>query len=112
MASNTSLYTDEDDEIPLFTKDYSYFLNKSIILYGSSGSGKSMIMRDILYILKDHIPNILVIAPTNHLNGSFDGIIPPQLIFPDVTEELIQNIFKRQKTVVIILNQNINKIMI
>ena len=72
MASNTSLYTDEDDEIPLFTKDYSYFLNKSIILYGSSGSGKSMIMRDILYILKDHIPNILVIAPTNHLNGSFD----------------------------------------
>ena len=104
MASNTSLYTDEDDEIPLFTKDYSYFLNKSIILYGSSGSGKSMIMRDILYILKDHIPNILVIAPTNHLNGSFDDIIPPQLIFPDVTEELIQNIFKRQKTVVKLYN--------
>lgn len=104
MASNTSLYTDEGDEIPLFSKEYSYFLNKSIILYGSSGSGKSMIMRDILYILKDHIPNILVIAPTNHLNGSFDDIIPPQLIFPDVTEELIQNIFKRQKTVVKLYN--------
>ncbi len=101
---NTSIYTDEGDEIPLFTKDYSYFLNKSIILYGSSGSGKSMIMRDILYILKDHIPNILVIAPTNHLNNSFDDIIPPQLIFPDVTEELIQNIFKRQKTVVKLYN--------
>lgn len=104
MASNTSLYTEDGDEIPLFSKDYSYFLNKSIILYGSSGSGKSMIMRDILYILKDHIPNILVIAPTNHLNGSFDDIIPPQLIFPDVTEELIQNIFKRQKTVVKLYN--------
>jgi hypothetical protein len=63
-----------------------------------------MIMRDILYILKDHIPNILVIAPTNHLNNSFDDIIPSQLIFPDVTEELIQNIFKRQKTVVKLYN--------
>lgn len=102
--SSTSIFTENGDEIPLFSKHYSYFLNKSIILYGSSGSGKSMIMRDILYILKDHIPNILVIAPTNHLNGSFDDIIPPQLIFPDVTEELIQNIFKRQKTVVKLYN--------
>lgn len=104
MSFTTSLYADDGEEIPLFSKHYSYFLNKSIILYGSSGSGKSMIMRDILYILKDHIPNILVIAPTNHLNKSFDDIIPSQLIFPDVTEELIQNIFKRQKTVVKLYN--------
>ena len=98
--STTSIFTEDGDEIPLFSKNHSYFLNKSIILYGSSGSGKSMIMRDILYILKEHIPNILVIAPTNHLNNSYDDIIPNQLIFPDVTEELIQNIFKRQKAVV------------
>jgi energy-coupling factor transporter ATP-binding protein EcfA2 len=100
----TSIFTNDGEEIPLFDKKYSYFLNKSIILYGSSGSGKSMIMRDILYILKDHIPNMVVIAPTNHLNKSFDDIIPSQLIFPDVTEELIQNIFKRQKTVVKLYN--------
>lgn len=102
--SSTSIFTEDGKEIPFFNKHYSYFLNKSIILYGSSGSGKSMIMRDILYILKDHIPNILVIAPTNHLNKSFDDIIPSQLIFPDVTEELIQNIFKRQKAVVKLYN--------
>jgi energy-coupling factor transporter ATP-binding protein EcfA2 len=108
----TSIFTDTNEEIPLFDKKYTYFLNKSIILYGSSGSGKSMIMRDILYILKDHIPNIIVIAPTNHLNKSFDDIIPSQLIFPDVTEELIQNIFKRQKTVVKLYNMvnDINKL--
>ncbi len=110
--SDTSIYTDTNEEIPIFNKHYSYFLNKSIILYGSSGSGKSMIMRDILYILKDHIPNVLVIAPTNHLNKSFDDIIPSQLIFPDVTEELIQNIFKRQKAVVKLYNMvnDLNKL--
>lgn len=102
--TDTSIYTPENDEISLFNKHHSYFLNKSIILYGSSGSGKSMIIRDILYILKDHIPNILVIAPTNHLNKSFDDIIPSQLIFPEVTEELIQNLFKRQKAVVKLYN--------
>lgn len=101
---NSSLFTPDDIEIPLFTKSYKYFLNKSIVLYGSSGSGKSMIMRDILFILKDHIPNTVVICPTNHLNKSYDDIIPPQLIYTDVTEELIKNIFKRQKTVVKIHN--------
>lgn len=102
--SDTTIYTEDNNEIPLFQKKASDFLNKSIILYGSSGSGKSMIIRDILYILKDHIPNVLVIAPTNHLNKSFDDIIPTQLIFPEVTEELIQNVFKRQKAIVKLYN--------
>jgi hypothetical protein len=101
---NSSLYTTEGTEIPIFEKNYKQFLNKSIILYGSSGSGKSMIMRDILYILKEHIPTVIVIAPTNHLNKSYDDIIPSQLIFPEVSDELIKNIFKRQKSVVKIYN--------
>lgn len=110
--SNTSLILEDGTEIPMFTKNYKMFLNKSIILYGSSGSGKSIIMRDILYILKDHIPNVVVIAPTNNLNHSYDGIIPSQLIFPEVTEDLIKTIFKRQKGVVNIYNtiNNINKL--
>jgi len=110
--SNSSLLLDDGTEIPMFNKNYKLFLNKSIILYGSSGSGKSIIMRDILYILKDHIPNVVVIAPTNNLNHSYDGIIPTQLIFPEVTEDLIKGIFKRQKGVVNIYNMinNITKL--
>ena len=110
--SNSSLLLDDGTEIPMFNKNYKLFLNKSIILYGSSGSGKSIIMRDILYILKNHIPNVVVIAPTNNLNHSYDGIIPTQLIFPEVTEDLIKGIFKRQKGVVNIYNMinNITKL--
>jgi energy-coupling factor transporter ATP-binding protein EcfA2 len=104
MSSETSLIADDGVEIPMFDKTYKSFLNKSIILYGSSGSGKSMIMRDLLYILKDYIPNVIVIAPTNNLNHSYDGIIPSQLIFNEVTEDLIKNIFNRQKGVVNIYN--------
>jgi DNA replication protein DnaC len=49
---NTNINLPDGSIIPLFNKHYSYFLNKSIILYGSSGSGKTIIMRDIVYILK------------------------------------------------------------
>jgi len=97
---NSSLYAPDGYEIPLFNKDYKYFLNKSIMLYGTSGSGKSTIMFDILYILKDHIPNMCLICSTNKLNKSYDGIIPPQLIYPEVTEDLIKKIFNRQSVVV------------
>lgn len=112
MTSNSSLVTDDGIEVPMFEKNHKSFLNKSIILYGSSGSGKSMIMRDILYILKDYIPNVVVIAPTNNLNHSYDGIIPSQLIFSEVTDDLIKNIFNRQKGVVNIYNMinNITKL--
>jgi len=103
--SSTSLYTrDKKIEIPLFNKDYKYFLNKSIVLYGTSNSGKSFIMRDILYILKDHIPNCVVICGTNDLNKSYSDIIPSQLIHQDVTQELIQKILVRQKMAVKMYN--------
>lgn len=102
--NDTTITTPDGFNIPLFSKHYSYFLNKSIILYGSSGSGKSIIMRDIMYTLKDHIPNIVVIAPTNYLNKSFNDIVPSPYIFNDVTEDLIQKIFKRQKVVVKLYN--------
>ena len=73
-------------------------------LFLVSASGKSMIMRDILYTLKDYIPNMCVICPTNNLNKSYDGIIPSQLIYNEVTEDLIKKIFNRQKVAVKMYN--------
>lgn len=97
---NSSLYSPDGEEIPLFDKNYKYFLNKSIMLYGTSGSGKSTIMFDILHILKNHIPNMCLFCSTNNLNNSYDGIIPPQLIFSEVTEDAIKKIFNRQSVAV------------
>ena len=94
--SENSLFTNEGIEIPIFTKSIDYFLNRSVILYGSSNSGKSTIIKDILYMLKDHIPNICVICPTNSLNKSYDDIVPKQLIHSEVSENLIKDILKRQ----------------
>lgn len=102
--NNTSIFTSDNIEIPLFDKNYKNLINKSILLFGASKSGKSIIIRDILHILKDYIPNGLVISPTNSMNKSYDGIIPTQLIYSEVTEELIAKMFDRQKKMIHMYN--------
>lgn len=95
-TKQTSLFSNKGNEIPMFDKNVDYFLNRSIMLYGASNSGKSTIIRDILYSLKKHIPNVCVICPTNKLNGSYDGFIPKPLIHSEVSEHLLNDILKRQ----------------
>lgn len=92
--------------VPEFEKKTDYFLNRSVILYGASNSGKSTIIKDLLYNLKSHIPNVLVICPTNDLNGSYDGIIPKQLIHSEVSESLLNDILKRQSLSVKLYNMS------
>lgn len=98
------IYSANGVEIPVFSKDIDYFLNRSVMLYGASNSGKSTIIRDILYMLKDHIPNVCVICPTNNLNGSYNGLIPKPLIHTEVKESLLDDILKRQEVNVKIYN--------
>jgi hypothetical protein len=107
-----SLYAPSGTEIPVFSKDIDYFLNRSVMLYGASNSGKSTIIRDILHKLKDYIPNVCVICPTNNLNGSYNGLIPKPLIHTEVKENLLDDILKRQEVNVKIFNliNNLDKL--
>lgn len=100
----TSIFSKEGREIPIFDKNIDYFLNRSVILYGASNSGKSTIIKDILFTLKKSIPNVCVICPTNKLNGSYDNLIPKPLIHSDVKENLLNDILKRQSLNVKIYN--------
>jgi ABC-type dipeptide/oligopeptide/nickel transport system ATPase subunit len=78
-------------------KDYKYYLNKSTILFGASGSGKSTILIEILYLLRKKVPNIFVFCPTSESNNAFDGIVPDILIYNDVEIETLNRIYKRQQ---------------
>jgi hypothetical protein len=44
--------------------DYRNIVGFNTILYGESGTGKSTIILDILYNIKDLIPTCVVISPT------------------------------------------------
>jgi energy-coupling factor transporter ATP-binding protein EcfA2 len=76
--------------------DYTMFLDKTTVLYGASGSGKSFLMRDILHMLQPHIQQVIVISPTDAQNSSYSGIIPKPCIHYAISEQHLNDIYERQ----------------
>lgn len=86
-----------DIKVKYLEKSAKYYLNRSTILFGASNSGKSTILVEILYLLKNHVPNIFVFAPTAEANNAFDGFIPSPLIYKTVEITILKEIYKRQQ---------------
>lgn len=92
-------------KIKYLEKDAKYYINRSTILYGATGSGKTTILIEILYLLKDAVPNIFVFAPTANETKDFDNIIPSALIYTDVDISVLTNIYTRQQAATKIYNK-------
>ena len=57
------------------------FLNPRIALIAKSGSGKSWVIREILYYLyKTKIPGGTIIAPTDKMTKFYNDFVPPAFI--------------------------------
>jgi hypothetical protein len=93
-----------DIKVKFLEKNFKYYLNRSTILFGASNSGKSTILIEILYLLKDHVPNIFVFAPTAEANNAFNGIIPGPLVFKTVEIDTLNEIYMRQQAATKIYN--------
>ena len=72
--------------------------DKVIVLIGKRNTGKSFLVRDILYHHQD-IPIGTVISGTEGANQFYGHIIPPLFIFDEYTPQTIDNVLKRQKLV-------------
>lgn len=84
-------------KVPKFVPTPDKIVNKSVILYGESGTGKTQIIRDIMYINKDEFTDGVVFCPTNQENEDYAGYFPDPLIFEDFGLEDITNIYNRQQ---------------
>lgn len=84
-------------EIPKFDMKASAFMRKSTVLYGTSGSGKTYLIRDIMYLLRDKFARVWVFCPTNAQNQMYTGIVPNPLIYETVTLQAISDIYEFQK---------------
>lgn len=83
--------------LPEFDFNYTNFLDKCIVLYGETKTGKSFIMVDILYQLKPHAEQIIVICPTDPQNRTYsNGMVPLPCIHYTITTKLLDDIWKRQ----------------
>lgn len=82
--------------VPRVDDKKNYFKDRLVLVAGQSGSGKTALVQHILNSLRDSIPLIIVCCPTAAMNGDYNGIVPDQCIYDDVTRPLMQRIFQRQ----------------
>lgn len=90
-----TIYTAQNDPIPWLEKDVNTYLDKNTLIFGGTGSGKTTVIEEILYLLKDSIPNFVVIAPKTS-DGAYRRKLPEQCIKDDLTKEKILKIWERQ----------------
>ena len=72
--------------------------DKVVVLIGKRETGKSFLVRDLLYFHRD-IPIGTVISPTEQANRFFGNIVPPVFIHEEYTPEVLGNVVRRQKLV-------------
>jgi hypothetical protein len=56
------------------------FIDRTTTLYGPSKTGKTVIIKAIMALLNDHVPEVLVVAPTEPTNRSYAGTVDAPLI--------------------------------
>jgi len=69
-----------------------------VVLIGRRDTGKSFLVRDLLYYQQD-IPIGVVIAGTEEGNGFYSKLVPKLFIHNEYSTAIIENILKRQRTV-------------
>lgn len=70
--------------------------DSTICIIGKRRSGKSFLMRDILYHFQD-FPKGVVISETESANPFFKNFVPDSFIYDNVTPDLLNMIIQRQK---------------
>ena len=103
--SNPPSYSNKKNEVwytPLkpLDNDTSIYFKKMTVIYGGSKTGKTTIVKHILHLLKDMIPIIFIIAPTNSSNNAFTGLVPDVMIKPTLDQEWLESLWERQNNVV------------
>lgn len=75
--------------------------DSTILLIAKRNSGKSWLVRDIIYTKnKSNIPAIVCIAPTDKLNHFYSDFIPDSYIYYSYNGHILEKIFKRQESLI------------
>jgi hypothetical protein len=107
QIGNNCLQIDEFDLKKLVSNDKGEYVNPKIAMIAKSGSGKSWIIREILYYLsKTNIPAGVILAPTDKMTKFYDDLIPQSFIHHEYKQDIIPKLLHRQK---LIIEKNVNR---
>lgn len=92
---NRDLYLEDGSSLAWFSRTYENFFNKTSIIYGRRESGKSTIVLEIMYLLKDRISIPFIVSQSNA--ADFIGKVPKNCIKSSITKEWLEEFLLAQK---------------
>lgn len=81
--------------------------DKVVVLIGKRDTGKSFLVKDLLYYHRD-IPIGTVISATESANKFYSNIVPSLFIHDEYTANVVDNVLKRQKLILNKINEEKN----
>lgn len=72
--------TETGTRVPMLEDTASMFLDRTIINYGPTRTGKTVITKHIMKVLNGHIDQVVVVSPTEPTNRSYEGFVDPACI--------------------------------
>jgi hypothetical protein len=85
-----------EDEIKLKFFDMKKIKNSICIFLGRRGTGKSILIKDLLWHHQD-IPMVMALSHTDSMTHYYEQFIPPILIHNEYSPEIMEKAFDRQK---------------
>jgi hypothetical protein len=95
MDDSKTIYTNDGISIPYLEKKAENFLDKTTFIFGGTGSGKTTIIEEIMWMCKDKIPNYIVIVPQTSAE-LYRKKLPDRCIKDDLTKKMLIKIWNRQ----------------
>lgn len=91
-------YAKTTEAIEVYRPQAEHFLRQTTNIYGLTGGGKSTVITDILYTLRNDVSQCVIISPTDAQNRTYTrgDCIPSAVVHYQLNNELLENITKRQ----------------
>jgi len=96
MDDSKTIYTSNNTPIYWFERDTNTYLDKTTLIYGETHTGKSTIINECMYLCRNQIPNVLIVAPLTS-RDMYNGKVPHICIKDDLSKKCIEQLWKRQE---------------
>jgi len=87
----------EQFPVPRIPKTLKFFLNKTTVMYGGTGTGKTILTLDLMRLMHKCFPIVFVFSTTELENKTFAPFVPNPLIYDKVSVDALKDIYELQK---------------
>lgn len=98
-----TIYTQEGTPIKWIERTYDMYFNKTALVLGGSESGKTVMLEEAINLLKEYIPNFIVVAPSTS-RAAYKKKLPARCIKEDLSRRAWMALWERQVSVTQIFN--------